>query len=490
MAAAGILWRTAGWEVVSVRGVLDIVTPERQIKNQDLEVRELGGIFVLGESLIIHTAHEFKACVEHFRRVRDTVDSNDGLRRRVKSITTSHGDEAIELRPTPTLIFGPGAKRVRKSVSARLRFLARSRGSGRSFTADCVVYDEAMFLSNEQVGASMPTLSAVPNPQMYYTASAGYHDSTQLAMVRRRMLRGGDPSLAGAEWSISAHTDTCRRDEVNGRRSNRFIVCGAHDDRDDPRSWAKANPALGIRITAVHVAQEMSAMSMDTFDRERLGVGDWPEEEETWSVVSEDQWNACAIADPGGATRPVAFAVDVARDMKAACIVAAWERPGRSPYQFQDKLTAEVLPAGEPARVVIEIPRGCSSDGTDWVIPKLIELRRRWRPLAVAMPKNGPAAALIDDAEKAGIEVTKAGSAEEAQAFALFVTAVRDRKVAHMGRELAPEMWSAMANAETRDIETAGRDCHGGTARVASSPSQRACWRTGYSTANAGVMTR
>ena len=78
--------------------------------------------------MLIHTAHEFKAAAEHFRRVRDTVTSYDELRRRVKSVTTSHGDEAIELRPVPTLIFGSGSKRVRKTVAARLRFLARSRG--------------------------------------------------------------------------------------------------------------------------------------------------------------------------------------------------------------------------------------------------------------------------------------------------------------------------------------------------------------------------
>src|SRR6266487_2036272 len=117
--------------------------------------------------MIIHTAHEFKAAAEHFRRVKDTIASYDELSARLRRVITSHGDEAVELRPTPTLIFGPGGRRVRKSVTARLRFLARSRGSGRSFTANTVVYDEAMILSDEQVGASMPTMSAVPNPQMF-----------------------------------------------------------------------------------------------------------------------------------------------------------------------------------------------------------------------------------------------------------------------------------------------------------------------------------
>jgi hypothetical protein len=429
-----------------------LIVSRQNGKNQDLEVRELGGLFVLGESMIIHTAHEFKAAAEHFRRVRDTVMSYDALRKRVKSVTTSHGDEAVELRPKPTLIFGSQGRHIRRTVSARLRFLARSRGSGRSFTADCVVYDEAMILSDDQVGASMPTMSAVPNPQMIYTASAGYHDSVQLAAVRRRVLRN-DQTLMGAEWSIKAHTATCRRDEVNGRKANQYVVCSEHDDRDDPRSWAKANPALSRRISLEHIGQELNAMSHAVFDRERLGVGDWPSEEEAWAVVTQDAWEACALPEPGGATRPLAFAIDVSPDMTSATIAAAWDLPAKNP---------SAIPArpGERAqghRSVIEIPRGCAREGTAWVIPRLAELKKQWKPLAVVLPKNGPAAGLIDDAEKAGIEVLKAGSAEEAQAFTVMVTGIRDRTVAHLGHELAPGLWAAVASAETRDIGDGGR---------------------------------
>jgi hypothetical protein len=442
-----------------------LIVSRQNGKNQCLEVRELGGLFILGERMIIHTAHEFKAAAEHFRRVRDTVTGYDELRKRVKSVTTSHGDEAIELRPVPTLIFGSGGRRVRKSVAARLRFLARSRGSGRSFTADCVVYDEAMILSDEQVGASMPTMSAVPNPQMIYTASAGYRDSVQLGAVRRRVLRG-DTTLMGAEWSISPHLDTCPRDEVAGRRANRYVICSRHDDRDDPRSWAKANPALGDRISIQHVAQEMAAMSAVQFDRERLGVGDWPAEDEAWAVVSEEQWQACAMPDPGGAARPVAFAVDVDPDMLSAAIAACWERPGtsgRAELHGTVVSTADLASRtglGEPSRPVVEIPQGCHREGTAWVIPKLAELRRKWRPAAIVIPRNGPAAGLADDAENAGMQITRAASGDEAAAFALMVATIRKGRAGgliHLGRAEAPGLWQSVASAETRDVGDGGR---------------------------------
>jgi hypothetical protein len=734
-------------------------------KNQMLEVRELGGLYLFGESMIIHTAHEFKAAAEHFRRVRDTISSYDDLSRRVKRVMTSHGDEAIELRPAPTLIFGSDGRRLRRNIGGRLRFLARSRGSGRSFTADCfsgdtrywtrdglktlaetagtyqdvlvnagtgyggawrkaeirpfgerqlwavtlrrnkqvkvirataghrwlvrdsrngkpsrgvltkdlhpghklawqlpktkiwhstpsqfgiahgvvfgdgsrdqwgskvelwgtkasllpyfsespqrgirtpngvpgisirglpfffkdrpslsesvpylygwlagyfaadgnvtadglaqlssvsrenlefvqllaarlgigtygvyrsvasssyseesttfykiqfvsstlrpefflkaehqeryvtasesrsrndrlgwtvvsvemteevektfcavvpeyqnfvledwinvgncVVYDESMFLSDEQVGASMPTMSAVANPQMIYTASAGYHDSVQLAMVRRRILKH-DPSLMGAEWSIDPHTDLCPRDEVLGRKTNRYVICDRHDDRDDPRSWAKANPAFGTRISYEHVQKEFRSMSAAAFDRERLGVGDWPAEEESWTVLSEEAWQRCAMPDPGSAVRPLAFAVDVDPDMRFTTIAAAWQRPE---------------PDGGKPRTVLEIPRGCSKEGTGWVIQRLVELRRQHRPIAICFPKNGPAAGLADAAENAGLDVVRAGSGDEAEAFSQLVTAVKNRTVIHLGREQAPTLWGAIASAETRQVGDGG----------------------------------
>ena len=421
-----------------------LVVSRQNGKNTALEVRELAGMFVFGESMIIHTAHEFKAAAEHFRRVRDAVTGYDELRRRVKSVTTSHGDEAIELRPATTLIFGSGGRRIRRNVAARLRFLARSRGSGRAFTADTVVYDEAMILSDEVVGASLPTLSAVPNPQVIYTASAGYRDSVQLASVRRRVL-ARDPRIMGAEWSVNPHTDTCPRDEIRGRRANRYVVCDLHDDRDDPRTWGKANPALGVRISVDHVRDEMNAMTMATFDRERLGVGDWPGGDEAWAVISEEAWAACAVNDPGGAVRPVAFSVDVDPDMISASIASCWYR---------------AVP-GEIRRPVIEIPRGCHREGTNWIIPQLLALRRTWRPDAIAIPRNGPAAGLIDTAENAGIEVLKMSSADEAAAFAYLVTTVRkppeDGRLIHLGRDLAPGLWSSVASAETRDVGDGGR---------------------------------
>jgi hypothetical protein len=154
--------RTGKWTAFDVCWII----PRQNGKNEGVRARQLAGLYTLGEELQIHTAHEFKASSEHFLKIQAIIRGNRELYKKVKpnGIRTSHGEEAIELRPTATLIFGPGSTQVRKSVAPRLRFLARSRGSGRSFTADVVYYDEAMILSDEEVSASMPTMSAVANP--------------------------------------------------------------------------------------------------------------------------------------------------------------------------------------------------------------------------------------------------------------------------------------------------------------------------------------
>lgn len=440
-----------GWFITQALGTLPdatwaasdvgLIISRQNGKGTVLEVRELGGLFVLGEELIIHTAHEFKTAAEHFRRVKAVFDDYPVLRRRVKKIAGSHGEEAIELFPQPTLIFGPGRKQVTKRIAGRLRFLARSKGSGRGFSCDCLVYDEAMILSEDQVAASLPTMSARPNPQIWYAGSAGDEDSAQFGAVRNRIVRD-TRDLCGAEWSIHEHNDACPRDEVSGREGNYFITCDKHDDRDDPRSWAKANPGYGYRISERFTRNtEMANMPPFKFDRERLGVGAWPQPEAPWAVINEIAWQKLAVSRDtcGFPVQPIVFAADIDEDGRSATISAAWDH-------------------GESGRVVLEIPKGCSRQGADWVMGRLVTLYDKWRPLAIALPKAGPAAALIADGKKKWRErLVEVGTAEEAAAFAWFLQQVRGDTLRHFGKEGAPTLWHAVSTASVRVVGDGGK---------------------------------
>jgi phage terminase large subunit-like protein len=132
-----------------------LLVPRQNGKGSILECIELADMFLFGAELVIHTAHEFKTAQEAFRRVLFLVENNDGLRKKVARVRTSHGEEGIELLN-----------------GHRLRFLARSGGSGRGFSCDRLIYDEAYELPEETVAASLPTMSARPNPALIYASSA------------------------------------------------------------------------------------------------------------------------------------------------------------------------------------------------------------------------------------------------------------------------------------------------------------------------------
>jgi phage terminase large subunit-like protein len=222
-----------------------------------LEALELAALFLddFGVDLILHSAHEFKTASEAFRRIQARIDNHPSFRRRVRQVYLQRGAESIELKN-----------------GKRLRFIARSGGSGRGFSADLVILDEAYELGDAAMAALLPTLSARPNPQIWYTSTAGLPSSSQLGLVRERGLRGDDPSLAFFEWSVDPD---------------------AYDPAD-PACWAQANPGMGIRITPEYIAKERAALAPDEFARERLSIGSYPVDGGAWEVVRADTWSACS----------------------------------------------------------------------------------------------------------------------------------------------------------------------------------------------------
>ncbi|WP_320784188.1 terminase [Streptomyces sp. CRN 30] len=318
-----------------------------------LEARQIAGVMLFGDKLVIHTAHEFKTARESFRRLDQMIEGSYALSRRVKRVLRSHGEEGFEFHN-----------------GARILFLARTGGSGRGFSSDLLVMDEAMALRAAPIGALLPVMSARRNPQILYACSAGIGaESEQLALLRARALASTpepDDSLTYLEWSAVLHTRECPRDE-DGR-----IVCADHDDRADVRTWQRVNPALGIRIRVQAVRREMATMRPDLFDRERLGIGEYPvQSEETWQVIEEEAWRSLRVARSQLAD-PVAFAIDTNPERTWSAISVA----GR---------------AGEEGRHVEVVSH---QPGTDWVVQRAAELDEKWSPCAWVIDEGGPAGSL------------------------------------------------------------------------------------------------
>ncbi|MGW7085025.1 terminase [Streptomyces sp. NPDC054871] len=394
-----------------------------------IEARELAGLFLLGERLIIHSAHEFKTAIEAFRRIESLIVNSDHLRKRVARVRRTTGEEAIELLS-----------------GQRLRFLARSGGSGRGFTGNTIVLDEDMILGDDAMGALMPTMAAVENPQVWYLGSAGIGAlSVQLARLRRRALAAveagvPDPSMAYLEWSIDPHVRECTRD------------CTEHDDPAAPESVARANPALGYRLTLEHTERERLTMGTEIFGRERLGVGDYPSEEgDAWAVIGKDAWDALEDGD-SGPQDPVSFAIDVTPERSHTSICVAGPAPG----------------GGVHLEVVDNRP------GTDWVEARVEALTRKWEPRCWVIDEASPAGSLLpavrralrrallaegeelededqeqDDEPKLAAPIVTIKAREYAQGCGQFYDAVAAGQVVHLGQ--AP-LATALAGARKRDL--------------------------------------
>jgi hypothetical protein len=321
------------------------------------EARVLAGLFLLGERLIMYSAHEFKTATEMFRRILELIEGSTSLRRRVKSVSRTRGEEGIEL-----------------VTGQRLRFLARSTGSGRGFSGDCNLIDEAQHLGEAPIDALMPTMSARPNPQLWLLGSAPDKDLAPcepFSRLRKRALAGGAKRLAWFSWEAALCSDQCG------------TGCTEHDDPAEPATVAKTNPGLGIRITLEHVETERESMSPRGYARERLSVGNYPTEAGGWEVISEAAWTATADEE-SQALDPVAFAVDVTPDRSAAAIAMAGVRR-------DGLLHLEVID---------------HRPGTAWVVDRMADLIERWSPCAVALDAGGPAGSLVADFDDAGIELT------------------------------------------------------------------------------------
>jgi phage terminase large subunit-like protein len=364
-----------------------LVVGRQNGKGAVLEARELAGLFLFGEQLILHSAHEFKTAQEAFRRVLAWVEGKDHLRKRVKRIRTSHGEEGIELL-----------------TGQRLRFVARSTGSGRGFSGDCVILDEAYNLAGEAMAALLPTLSARPNPQIWYASSAGMDTSEQLLRVHDRALEGSSPRLAYFEWSA---------DPALGL--------------DSPEAWSQANPALGIRIDEEFIHSERVALPDYEFGRERLGY--WPSTQ-LGKVIPIDLW--ASLADPESQVQdPVVFAAAATPDRSHGAIAVAGARADGFWH----------------VEVVDRRP------GINWMQPRLVQLNESHRPEAIAIDPGSAAGSLLPGLQEAGIEPELVTGRDRAAACgSLYDAVVETQQLRHMNQEI---LNVALLNARRKDAADA-----------------------------------
>lgn len=422
-----------------------LIVARQNGKGSILEALELYWLFLRGEKLIGHSAHEYKTAMEGFRRVLWLIDSNDWLRKRVKKVINTNGEEGIELLS-----------------GERLRFMARSKGAGRGFTFHKLIWDEGYALTREQQDAQLPTMSAVDNPQIWITSSPPLTSDTGevLFQIRRIALALG-AQIAFLDYGIDGALDALEQ-----------------IDLDDKRLWQLANPSevhagQGHGVSLETMGRERAVMSDPGFARERLGV--WPPDLTAgFTVITLEQWER--MLDPHSGAE---------RWDQVPTTPLYWPDPALPPSDQRYRHPPTML-TGKPVIALAVSPRNQGSvrtsiglaskrydgkrhieviardSGTSWVVPWLRALLLKTQVAGIVIDPGSPAGSLLADVknllEELGLSedlLIKMTAQSVASAFGMIYDAAQESEpdVMHLDQS---ELVLAVGGGMKRPVGTEG----------------------------------
>lgn len=379
-----------------------LAVPRQNGKNAVLEIDELYLTAILGMK-VLHTAHEVKTCRKHFLRMKAYFENAKypELSDLVVYIRNTNGQEAIVLKN-----------------GGSIEFIARSKSSGRGFTADVLVCDEAQELTDEQMEAIQPAISSAPsgNPMTVYTGTPTPPSSPGTVFDRVRTNAHGKPKrLCWFEWSVS---------EIG--------------DVHDRSRWAATNPSLGVRLIPSVVESELQKMSPDGFARERLGW--WNDEADRSTDIDMGNWRACLTDEPAK-EGPVAYAVKFSPDGRHVSL-AVCRRPDKDSGLRPHVELLEYKPLGFGTQWIADWLTGDGPDGG-----------QRWRSsLAVVIDGRAGAASLVNQLVDAGVSkrvLRTPGSGQMIDAAAMFEQSINAHELTHIRQDALD---SAVGHAKHRVI--------------------------------------
>lgn len=371
-----------------------LTVPRQNGKTALFEARELAGLMLFDEQLIIHSAHLVSTALEGFLRIKHYFEDFDDLRRRVRRIREANGEQAIELMS-----------------GQRLMFKARARGAVRGFSPDLLMLDEAQILPERAWSSSLPAMSARPNPQAWLAGTPPGPEDDGEAFTRLRLAsqKAADTRLCWMEWSVEGAANV-----------------------DDRKLWAQANPGLGVRISPDAIADERHSMDVTTFARERLGM--WASEN-TLAVIPADIWESRAIPAseaPAKNARPAAMAVDMSPD-RSMSIAGCWNTA------VGHHVEVLALDQINETRAVV-----------DWLVD------RAGRHVTVVIDSQSPAASMVADLRARNVKVNVTGSGDMGKACGAFYDAVMEATLTHLDDDEQSAIGDALLGAKKRRIGDAG----------------------------------
>lgn len=375
-----------------------LLVPRQNGKNVVLEVVELYALFVLELRYILHSAHLAETSADHMTNLWEAIISDDALAA-VSRRTVANGKEAITRHDHIGRVVG------------RIRFRTRSKKVGRGGSPQMVVFDEALYLTDLQVQALLPSLSAQSarpdKPILIYTSSAPLGESEVLHRIRTAIIKGDMPEAWFAEWSAELG-------DGDQMQAIRALV-------DDRSAWVACNPGAPQRIDLDWVAAtELPTMSPHAFAIERLGVVF--EADGLSGVLPATMWQACRDMESTVVKGRVALSVGPHGN---------WSAFGFAGQRDDGAMHVEVVR---------------HAPGTDWVVQRAIAAKPFGK--LIVDPKTATASVLAALAA-AGVEVEEITTPDLVQACAAFEADVRNTHLRHLSQ---PELNAAVAGADIRPI--------------------------------------
>lgn len=399
-----------------------LIAARQNIKTGFLKQAALGWLFITDQPLIVWSAHEMDATREAFRDLTNLIENCRPLAKRLESGPTNgifrgSGQEAIALAPSKECPYGQ-----------RLKFKARTHAGGRGLTGNKVILDEAFKLQDSHMGSLLPTLSAVPDPQVAFGSSACKPESD---VLRRIVERGRSTDVSRRRrlgyMEFCAPEDACESD--NCPHYVGFPGC-AMDKRE---FIVMANPQAGRRITWEYLEGERQSLSPAEFGRERLGWHDKPDLAGE-PKISLAMWNDLADVD-STPLDPVSFGIYTEKDRASSVIAVA-------AYRADGLIHVGVVPARE-SEAIDQLP------GTGWIPERARQLQERWSPCATVIDSQNAAASLITALEELGVEIETTNAQDMARACGNFYDFVAERKIRHQG---SPSLAQSVCAGKPRDL--------------------------------------
>jgi phage terminase large subunit-like protein len=337
-------------------------------KSTLMQVLSLWRMFVEGAPLVIGTAQNLDVAEEQWAGAVELVESIP---------------ELADMIAPGGVVKVNGKKALRLTTGERYKVAAASRRGGRGLSGDLVLLDELREHRNwEAWGAVTKTTMARALAQVWAASNAG--DIASVVLRHLRTIAHRALGYPDGDEGMAVLTETPESEGAD--ESLGLFEWSAKPGRTvwDRDGWSEANPSLGHTIDEKSISAAAATDPEWVFRTEVLcqfvnlaAVGPFPNG--SWAATLEHQVER-------DTSRPACYGIDVSHNRQMAYVaVAFWDVQGR-------------------ARVEIAVERA----GTDWIIPWLLDPKRRIAPEFVTFQTKGaPVTSLADDFEAAGIDVAK-----------------------------------------------------------------------------------